>query len=151
MIQQLTSKNNDLVELRKACFSELRKIYHPNKLAKVRKVTSSSNGLSFGYFISEKLLACVDVHLLNGELCLSTLAVSKDFRGQGIARKLIYAVIDKYETVNTVSVWCVKQTGNVAIFESLGFKVVQEVESELFDIVKGGIAMEVQLKLSVKV
>ncbi len=55
MIQQLRREDNDLVELRKACFSELRKIYHPNKLAKARKATSSSCWIAYGYFISEKL------------------------------------------------------------------------------------------------
>lgn len=151
MIRQLEKTNSQLLELSKESFSELRVIYSPNKLAKELKGSLKSNWISFGYFASDKLVACVDVKLSDGELNFSSLSVNKKHRRQGLARKLIYGVFDKFENVHTASLWCVKQTGNVQVFESLNFKVAQEVKSELFNLINGDCAIEVQLKLSMNV
>ena len=147
MIIQLDSSNQQLIELSEECFSELRTIYYPNKLAKAQKGALNNNWVSFGYFVSDKLVACVDVKLSDKALSLSSLSVNKKYRRQGIARKLVYGVIDKFENVDIASLWCVKQTGNVLLFESLNFNVIQEVRSELFNLTKGGCAIEVQLTL----
>jgi len=61
MIKQVDKKNDQLVKLSKAYFSELRAIYTPNLLAKNNQSTASNDWVSFGYFISEKRIACVDV------------------------------------------------------------------------------------------
>jgi len=61
MIKQVDKKNDQLVKLSKAYFSELRAIYTPNLLAKNNKSTASNDWVSFGYFISERRIACVGV------------------------------------------------------------------------------------------
>ncbi|HFQ5589770.1 TPA: N-acetyltransferase, partial [Vibrio vulnificus] len=48
-----------------------------------------------------------------------------------------------------VSVWCVEQTGNVAVFKALGFNVVQRFDSDFFILSDGSKAVEVQLKQKV--
>ena len=147
MIRQVEKNNHQLVQLSEACFSELRAIYSPNQLAKKNKSTASNDWVSFGYFISEKLIACVDVKYTDGELNFSSLAVNKKYRRQGLARKLIVGVIALFKDAHRASLWCVKQTGNVDVFEAMNFKVVQEVKSALFEMTKGGCAIEVQLTL----
>jgi len=150
MIRQLHTTDNDLTALSKECFNELRAIYSPNELAKKQKKSSPQNWVHYGYFNANKLIACVDISLANGQLNISSLAVNRNHRKQGIARKLISGVIDKFETAHTASIWCVQQTGNVQIFKALGFKVTQEFPSEIFTLAAGGQAIEVQLQRTIK-
>ncbi|MDN3685519.1 hypothetical protein QW180_26060 [Vibrio sinaloensis] len=37
-----------------------------------------------------------------------------------------------FSNAGLLSVWCVEQTGNVEIFEALGFKVAERIESDIF-------------------
>jgi ribosomal protein S18 acetylase RimI-like enzyme len=134
--------------LHEVCFTELRAIYYPTKAAEELKGSSTTDWVSFGYFISEKLVAGIEVNPKEGELSLRSLVVSNDYRRQGVARKLVYGVINSFADIKIVSLWCVKQTGNVQMFESLGFKVIQEFQSELLEAVDGGKVIEVQLQLS---
>ena len=146
MIKQVNLSDASVLLLSRKCFDELRKIYKPTEEAKRNKSKSSDDWTCYGYFINDELAGVIDVKLQDNELQLSSLAIEPKYRRNGFSRKLIAGAASYYSGINILSVWCVEQTGNVAIFEALGFSVVERLESELFEVVDGSKAIEVQLK-----
>lgn len=147
MITPISQTNEQSSVLSQACFSELRAIYQPTQLALANKKSFAIGKLSFGYFVADELIASVDVKCVLDELHFSALAVSRFYRRQGVAKKLLLGVIEQFTGIRRASVWCVEQAGNVPFFESLGFNVVQKQVSDFFELTAGGNATEVQLTL----
>ncbi|HDY7997780.1 TPA: GNAT family N-acetyltransferase [Vibrio vulnificus] len=150
MIKQLDINEKSVVELSKSCFDELRQIYRPTESAVGNKHSAKSDWSCFCFHVDQVLVGVVEAKQVGSELQLSSLAVAPSFRQKGIARSLIDFVVTQFKPINSVSVWCVEQTGNVAIFEALGFNVVQRFDSDLFILADGSKAIEVQLKQKVK-
>ena len=150
MIKQLDINERSVIELSKSCFDELRQIYRPTESAVANKHSAESDWSCFGFHIDQVLVGVVETKQVGSELQLSSLAVAPSFRQKGIAKSLIDFAIRQFKPINSVSVWCVEQTGSVAIFEALGFNVVQRFDSDLFILTDGSPALEVQLKQEVK-
>ncbi|SHO57019.1 GNAT family N-acetyltransferase [Vibrio quintilis] len=146
MIQPLPGTDATAFSLSQRCFAELRRIYVPVRKARREKYADNGRWQWFGYVLDACLIAVVEAKYEGTELHLSTLAVEKKYRRKGIARKLIDGVIANYPKAQSVSLWCVAQTGNIEIFEALGFSVCQVVTSELFELTDGAEATEVQLR-----
>ena len=149
MIKQLDANEKSVVELSERCFDELRQIYRPTELAVSNKNSAKREWSCFGFHVDQVLVGVVEAKLIGSELQLSSLAVDPSFRQQGIARRLVDFIITQFKSINSVSVWCVEQTGNVAIFKALGFNVVQRFDSDFFILSDGSKAIEVQLKQKV--
>ncbi|HDZ9686330.1 TPA: GNAT family N-acetyltransferase [Vibrio cholerae] len=146
MIRQLDANEKSVVELSERCFDELRQVYRPTEVAVSNKNSAKSEWSCFGFHFDEVLVGAKQV---GSELQLSSLAVAPSFRQKGVARKLIDFVVTQFKSINSVSVWCVEQTGNVAVFKALGFNVVQRFDSDFFILSDGSKAVEVQLKQKV--
>lgn len=69
---------------------------------------------------------------------------------KGNAGKMIKEVIKNYASASRLSLWCVAQTGNVSIFERMGFEVTQRIESDILILDSGNPATEVQMTMDVK-
>ncbi|HAS6281742.1 GNAT family N-acetyltransferase [Vibrio vulnificus] len=149
MIRQLDANEKSVVELSERCFDELRQVYRPTEVAVSNKNSAKSEWSCFGFHVDEVLVGVVEAKQVGSELQLSSLAVAPSFRQKGVARKLIDFVVTQFKSINSVSVWCVEQTGNVAVFEALGFNVVQRFDSDFFILSDGSKAVEVQLKQKV--
>ncbi|KDN26975.1 acetyltransferase [Vibrio fortis] len=134
MIERLPSTDPSLIALSNTVFAELRNIYRPTVLAQQNKMTSTDDWTYFGYYLEQRLVAVASVKLSGDTLHLSALAVASTSRRKGVARYLISEVQKMFPHANQISVWCVEQTGNVNVFESLGFKVVESVESDYFEL-----------------
>ncbi|HCG6539966.1 TPA: GNAT family N-acetyltransferase [Vibrio parahaemolyticus] len=146
MIKQLDANEKSVVELSERCFDELRQVYRPTELAVSNKNSAKSEWSCFGFHVDEVL---VEAKQVGSELQLSSLAVAPSFRQKGVARTLVDFVVTQFKRINSVSVWCVEQTGNVAVFKALGFNVVQRFDSDFFILSDGSKAVEVQLKQKV--
>ncbi|QFT12467.1 GNAT family N-acetyltransferase [Vibrio sp. THAF190c] len=148
MIERLPSTDPSLIAFSKTVFAELRSIYRPTMLAQQNKMASTGDWTYFGYYLEQRLVAVVSVKLSGDTLHLSALAVSSTSRRKGVARHLISEVQQMFPHANQISVWCVEQTGNVNVFESLGFKVVERIESDDFELTNtsGEKAIEVRLE-----
>ena len=149
MIKQLDIYDEAVAKLSQQCFEELRQIYRPTEIAEKNKAQETDGWKAFGFYSDEVLVAVVETKLLGSVLQIRSLAVDSNFRRQGIARSLLKSTISYFQSANSVSVWCVEQTGNVAIFIALGFKVVQRFESDYFVLANGEKAVEIQLKQKV--
>jgi len=146
MIKQVNANDQSVATLSQSCFNKLSEIYKPTEKAKRNKAKNHNDWTCFGFYHNERLVGVVEVKLLDLDLQISSLAVNSAYRRQGIARRLIEFAISRFNGLRTISVWCVQQTGNVSIFNALGFQVVQEFESDYFELVDGSQAIEVQLK-----
>lgn len=145
MIKPLDSTLDEVQSLAKSGFQTLRAIYRPTETAKQRKNSRSNEWRCYGYFVEGSLAAVVEANYDKENIELSSLAVAPEYRKQGIATALINLLTVVYPEAKAISLWCVEQTGNVAIFAAMGFTVVSRVESELFEMVDGSQAIEVQL------
>ena len=148
MIERLPSTDPSLMALSNTVFAELRSIYRPTMLAQQNKMASTDDWTYFGYYSEQQLVAVVSVKLSGDTLHLSALAVASTSRRKGVARHLISKVKQMFPHASQISVWCVEQTGNVNVFESLGFKVVERIESDYFELTNtsGEKAIEVRLE-----
>lgn len=126
-------------ELVARAFQTLRHIYRPTPAALARKknrtpaprllaVDSSPDS-------SEKILGSVEYELLPDQLSLMALAVHPDARRRGIARSLIrnLQIIAADNNLPRVTLWTITQTGNVPIFERLGFRTLRVTPADLFE------------------
>jgi len=83
-----------------------------------------------------KVLGCVMVKILEGDLYLGRLAVVPSARGQGIARKLIEAVEDEARRRELAGVQLgvrIVLTENQRLFSSLGYVEISREAHEGFD------------------
>ncbi|MCE2571873.1 GNAT family N-acetyltransferase [Motilimonas eburnea] len=138
----------DVIALSKQCFAELRQIYRPTQQAKQNKAASSREWTCFGYHKDGQLVGVIETLCLDGEIHIRGLGVAREARRQGVARSLVDFVTSHYVNAHLASLWCVEQTGNTAVFQALGFRAVQWVESELCILVEGSKATEIQLTLA---
>ncbi len=118
MIKQLDSNEKLVVELSERCFDELRQVYRPTELALSNKNSTKSEWSCFGFHVDQVLVGVVEAKQVGSELQLSSLSVAPSFRQKGVARKLVDFVVTQFKPINSVSVWCVEQTGNVAVFKA---------------------------------
>ncbi|MCP4322309.1 MAG: GNAT family N-acetyltransferase [Alteromonadales bacterium] len=147
MIKQLDSTDPALLSLSKAGFSELRNIYHPTYEAQRNKAISVADWTCLGYYLEPLLVGIIKVKMADNTLSLSSLAVAPEYRKRGIARSLISEAEQIFPTANMLSVWCVEQTGNMEIFEALGFKVAERIESELFELADNSNKRAIEVRL----
>ena len=150
MIERLPSIDPSLIALSKSVFAEIRNIYRPTVLAQQNKMASTDDWTYFGYYSEQRLVAVVSVMLSDDTLHLSALTVASTSRRKGVARHLILEVQQMFPHANQISVWCVEQTGNVNVFESLGFKVVERIESDYFELTNTSDEKAIEVRLERK-
>lgn len=147
MIKRLDPSDLSLLRLAEKSFSELRQIYTPTSNTLRSKAMSAEDWIPMGYYSNNTLAGVIKVKLVGRTLRLSSLAVAPEHRKKGVARRLISATELLYGNAERLSVWCVEQTGNTDFFESLGFNVVERIESDIFQLVdRCECAIEVRLE-----
>ncbi|AAO10792.1 Acetyltransferase [Vibrio vulnificus] len=147
MIKQISGTDQSLLSLSKTTFSELRRIYRPTSEAHRNPVSSTDEWTCLGYYLDDKLVGIIKAKLSGNMLNLSTLAVMSEYRKRGVARNLILEAERMFSSADLLSVWCVEQTGNVEIFEALGFKVAERVASGIFGLADNSNAKAVEVRL----
>jgi ribosomal protein S18 acetylase RimI-like enzyme len=111
----------------------LRKTYRPK-----RGVTSApaiGNDLKrLVALINEKIVGTVRYSIDENRLHLLGLMVHPDFHHQGIAKELVRYLTERAEDQNIkiLSLYTIKETGNVNIFEKMGFKVVRMESADIW-------------------
>ena len=145
--QQISGTDHSLLSLSNTSFSELRKIYLPTSKAQRNQASSTDEWICLGYYLDHKLVGLIKVKLSGKTLNLSTLAVMPECRKRGVARSLILEAERMFSNAGLLSVWCVEQTGNVEIFEALGFKVAERIESDIFELVDSSNVKAIEVRL----
>ena len=113
----------------------LRQVYRPNARAVAQK---SAQAHTLTRLVAERagrIVGAVDYRLESDRLHFLSLDVHADSRRQGVARFMIAELdrIGRQAGLERLTTYTVVQTGNVAIFERLGFRVASIEPSELFE------------------
>jgi ribosomal protein S18 acetylase RimI-like enzyme len=134
-----------------SAIATLRQTYRPNQ-----KALAQRKG------ISRKLFRLVAEH--NGGIVGTTqyyvdgtamriigLGVRSDFRRQGVARALLAEVVDRARRkgLSHLVLRTVEETGNVPIFEALGFEVESRCPDEYSESISGGRLRDVGLRMQI--
>ena len=109
----------------KAAFSELRSVYSPTKTAIANKQDSTAYVVAK---MGQTVVGTLQYFDEGDRIYVFDVAVDANYRRQGIARRLIDFVSDTARNLGhkIVSTRTIRETGNVEIFEKLGFHVVKE-------------------------
>ena len=135
-IREATSADAEAVAaVNASAVAKLRETYRPNQAALANK---SAIADALTRLVAEhdgRVVGCVEYSLADDRLHFLSLGVQADVRRQGIARQLIdeLARIGRRAGAQKLSTYTVTQTGNVAIFERMGFHVVSEEPSPYFE------------------
>ena len=119
-----------------AATDELRSVYRPVK-TKVQNKTEKP--IKIAAIIKEKVVGSAECLICENNVLVRGLAVHPSYRKQGVARTIMDHVIliaqkeDKTELVLST----IKETGNTHAFLHMGFTVVSETISEMFENIQG--------------
>ncbi len=128
MISITIARAEDIAQAKaiaKAAFSELRSVYSPTPTA------ISNQPKSTAYVVAkmgQTVVGTLQYFDEGNRIYVFDLAVDTQYRHQGIARQLIDSTCEIARSLGykTVSTRTIRETGNVEIFERLGFGVVKE-------------------------
>jgi len=109
----------------KAAFSELRSVYSPTQTAISNQPKNTAYVVAK---IGQTVVGTLQYFDEGDRIYLFDVAVDPKYRRQGIARNLIEFVSDTARSLGhkIISTRTIKETGNVEIFERLGFRIVGE-------------------------
>jgi predicted N-acetyltransferase YhbS len=111
--------------LERQVFEELRRIYKPKDNA----VSGTSPGIRVVAEIADRqIIGTVRYKIDADKVCLRGLAVERRHRRAGIGRALVRHCrnVATSAGIHVLSLYTIKETGNVGFFERLGFQVVSE-------------------------
>ena len=117
--------NAAALRIAQQAFDELRSIYRPKELA---MPVASPKSVRLVAEADDQIVGTVLYTTESDRLHLRGLAVDSLFRRAGVATALIEYLIELAKTagLKSLSLYTVKQTGNVTIFDRLGFHIVSE-------------------------
>ncbi|WP_417382799.1 GNAT family N-acetyltransferase [Gimesia sp.] len=109
-------------------FEPLRSIYRPTGAALARQAERAQAGTRLLAEIDGKIVATVQYDLHADHIHVIGLAVHPDFQRKGIAGQLLDWICIRTKNLGQPAVVLdtIRETGNVPLFEKLGFRVVHE-------------------------
>ncbi|QDT93320.1 GNAT family N-acetyltransferase [Gimesia algae] len=109
-------------------FAPLRSIYRPTGAALARQAERAQTGTRLVAEIDGKIVATVQYDLHAEHIHVIGLAVHPDFQRKGIARQLLDWICIRAKNLGQPAVVLdtIRETGNVPLFEKLGFRVTHE-------------------------
>ena len=130
LIREATSADADEVAaVFEAAFAPVRLTYRPTAETLASQRDHSWNETRLVSVIDEQIVATVQFDLHDAYLQVLGLAVHPEFQRRGIAGCLLDWISDHAVNLDrpTVILKTIKETGNVPLFEKLGFYIVSEV------------------------
>lgn len=125
----------------------MRNIYTPKESAKRVVAGNQSESIGIAALIESELVGSVDTFADTDELRISCLAVHPDFRQRGVARSLLIHAeqLARESNCPKMTLYTIKETGNVEIFKRLGFSIVAETIADWCTSENFSILHEVQM------
>ena len=107
---------------------QLRRVYRPTPEAINRKSLHSGKFTRMVACQHDVVIGTVEFRKTNDELHLMGLAVAPSHQRRGVARRIMDRLVQlaAQRECRALTLYTIKQTGNVTPFEQLGFRVVSE-------------------------
>jgi GNAT superfamily N-acetyltransferase len=134
-VREASADDHAAVEaIDRAATADLRKVYRPTVAAE-RERAALGALMTLVASISGQVVGVVRYRIGDERISAIGLGVDPGFRRRGVARALIRRIeeIGARTGCRVLSVYTVRQTGNVPIFERMGLAVQAEGPSELFE------------------
>lgn len=138
----------EVAAVRASAVATLRQTYRPNQRALAHKQLIAETLTRLVAVLDGRVIGTVEYHLTSDRVHFLSLDVHSDCRRQGVATQLVaeLARIGKAAGATVLSTYTVKETGNPAIFERMGFRVVSEEPSDFFESDRFGMLNETRLE-----
>jgi predicted N-acetyltransferase YhbS len=119
---------DDVAAVFAAAFEPLRSIYRPTAEVAARQPQRAQAGTRLVAEVAGRLVATVQFDSHQEHVHIMGLAVHPDFQRMGIAGRMIDWIESQARSLghNLVVLDTIKETGNVSVFEKLGFRVYNE-------------------------
>ena len=129
----------------------LRRVYRPNERALANRTAMKRSLVCLVAEMDEVIVGTVEYAVEDPVLRVINLGVRESFRRRGVARALVEALvrIARNSGAPCLLVHTVKETGNVPIFERMGFRVTAESEDTYSENGGGAPLTDVQLRRDV--
>lgn len=134
VVREVTSNDADRVsEICSLANRALRRIYRPKRSALAGKARRDPELRRLVALMDDEVVGTVQYLVAEGRLHLIGLAVHPDYQQRGIARQLVESLSNRVRQLKLrrLSLYTIRETGNVLIFERLCFRVVVEKPDEL--------------------
>ena len=137
-----------LRELGAAALQILRRTYRPNAARLAQRGGRRRGGTQLVAVEGGRVVGTVTCDDRGGEVHLRNLAVDPGHQRRGVARQLIETAHERALELGRgcLTVETIRETGNVEIFERLGFDVVRERPSQLMEASGGRPVTDVLLR-----
>ncbi len=112
----------------------LREVYQLNQTALANRSKISAKRFQSVALINSRVVGIAQYYLKDDRVHIMGLGVHIDFRRLGVAKALLAYIEDigRSNRARCLSLYTVKETGNVDIFMKMGFRTLSEQCSELF-------------------
>jgi len=146
--QTLPEDTDDLQVILNHEFRFLRSVYRPTKAGHTDKSSISRDLTRLVAILRETVAGTIQYYIDNDFMRITGLAVYEVYRRQGIARALVNHVFELAQEKGCLSVRLstIKETGNVDIFQKLGFEVIGENTDKLCEGINGEKVTDVEME-----
>jgi predicted N-acetyltransferase YhbS len=119
---------DDAAEVGDVAFATVRSVYRPTQEAVARHAARMNEGTRLVAEIDGRIVGTVRFDLHERCVDLVGLAVRPEFRRRGVARQMIERIVAHAPSLDcdVITSYTIRETGNVPLFERLGFRVVSE-------------------------
>ncbi len=134
--KQIDPDANSVKSIIAIAIDELRSVYYPIKTKAQNKTEKPINIVAI---IKENVVGSAEYFICEKNVLVRGLAVSPGYRRQGVARAIIEYImlIAQKQDKTELALSTIKETGNTTAFLHMGFSVVSEAISEIFETVQG--------------
>lgn len=110
----------------------LRRTYRPNARALANRSRISRDLQRLVALVDGRVVGTTQYYVERGCLRIVGLGVAEEYRRRGIARALVNFLLGLAadEGLEGIGARTIRETGNVQVFEKLGFRVVSDVKDE---------------------
>lgn len=99
----------------------------PDQPSEFVQLEEDNEGLHFGYFIEEKLVAIVSCFFVGDEMQFRKLATLNEYQGKGIASELLKYIFKLAKEKGLKKVWCNARTEKKTFYEKFGMKDTHKI------------------------
>ena len=138
----------EIAEVDRLATQDLRRVYRP-ALGAVKQRASIAHRLQrLVATMNDRVVGTVQYYFTGNCVAFLGLGVHPEFRRQGVAGALVQELecIGETTGATALTLYTIRETGSLTIFESLGFSVVSEQPTSLFESTSPGALTEVLMK-----
>jgi len=130
-----SSDRSELDKVSTSAIATLRKTYRPTRHAVAQRRSSEQELKQLVATHDERVVGSVEYRLDKDRLHFLSLFVHHEYRRQGVARCLVeqLVVLARQAGIDQLTAYTIKETGAWRAFERLGFGVIREEATDLYE------------------